>query len=350
MKILLAGDWNSIIYEEPLYQAFMRLGADVHKFSWHQYFATFDDQNSLESLIKKIQNKFLIGPLIHKVNQDLVEQTLDCKPDVLFVFRGSHIGRSTLERIRKELKGIRIFGYNNDDPYSPKYRPWVWRKFKHALPSYDMMYAYRNHNIQDFLNAGAKRSRLLRSWYLSEYNFPTTLTVEERSLFESDVTFIGHYEDDGRLSYIENLINGQYKFRLFGTGWQRAASLSPALASMGPILPVRGHEYNLAINGAKVALCFLSKLNRDSYTRRCFEIPASGSVLLSEYSDDLAKMFEPDREAFYFRSEAELIFKLETILKNESLRMRVREAAFRRLKDDGHDVMSRASLVLQDMV
>ena len=46
---------------------------------------------------------------------------------------------------------------------------------------------------------------------------------------------------------------------------------------------------------------FFSRLNRDTYTRRCFEIPAAGTLMLCDYSDHAATLFAPGREADFFR-------------------------------------------------
>ena len=82
-----------------------------------------------------------------------------------------------------------------------------------------------------------------------------------------------------------------------GVGYQRAE-----YGYFAPIEPVFGDDYAKALCGAKVCLAFLSKLNRDSYTRRCFEIPACGNVMLAERTADLCRMFKEDEEACFFSS------------------------------------------------
>ncbi len=48
---------------------------------------------------------------------------------------------------------------------------------------------------------------------------------------------------------------------------------------------------------------FLSKINKDSYTRRNFEIPAMKKVLLSEYSSELSNMFIEDKEMVFLETK-----------------------------------------------
>jgi spore maturation protein CgeB len=115
-------------------------------------------------------------------------------------------------------------------------------------------------------------------------------------------------------------------------------------------MPVRnawGEDYNKALCGARVALCFLSRLNRDTYTRRSFEIPASGTLMLAQYTEDLAGMFKPGEDADFFRSPEELVQKLQRYLGDDALRRRVALAGQRRVATDGHDVVSRMRQLAQ---
>jgi hypothetical protein len=135
--------------------------------------------------------------------------------------------------------------------------------------------------------------------------------------------------------------------RLFGhpEGWEFVLKKSPLLVNMLPIQTVWGREYNAALCGAKIALCFLSKLNRDSYTRRCFEIPASGTMLLSERTTDLETLYDAGKEADYFSTPHELVEKLELYLRNDDIRKAVAAAGHKRVMADGHDVVSRMRIM-----
>jgi spore maturation protein CgeB len=64
-------------------------------------------------------------------------------------------------------------------------------------------------------------------------------------------------------------------------------------------------------------------------------------MLLSEYSDDLASMYAPGVEADYFRDAASLVAQLHRYLADDALRQSVAAAGARRVREDGHDVVSR---------
>lgn len=341
MKILIAGDWHSELHEEGVYQALSSLGHDVMRFAWHEYFK--GGASAIGMAWRKAQNKYLLGPLLQRLNRDLLTLVHVQRPDVLFIYRGTHVLPSTLRAIRDASPGTRLVGYNNDDPFSPHYPRWLWRHFLAGIKDYDLLLAYRLCNVADFRAAGARRVELLRSWYMAERNHPVTLNPAEFNAYDADVVFVGHYEDDGRVELLEEVVRQGWRLRLYGPGydWDPVIAGSPELKSQLPVRLVWGEEYNKALCGGKVALCFLSKLNRDTYTRRCFEIPATGTLMISERTDDLEQLFRPGEEADFFSSRGELIEKLRLYLGDDDRRRRVAEAGLRRVGDDGHDVVSR---------
>lgn len=351
MKILIVGDWHSELHEVAIYQALLQLGHEPMKFAWHGYFEPKSEIGKLSISFFKAQNKFMFGPMVNRMNRDLINQVRSDQPDVVFVYRGTHIFPETLKRIRHVVKNAVLVGYNNDDPFSPDYPKWQWRHFLAGIPEYDLVLAFRLHNINELKAAKAKRVELLRHWFIPERNHPVDLTIEERKRFECDVVFIGHYEDDGRLTCLEEIVRHGWSLRLFGHGneWEPVIRNSKELKDQLPVELVWGADYNRAICGAKVALCFFSKLNRDTYTTRCFEIPASGTVLMSEYSDDMAEMFEPDREAVFFRNPEELQSKLNLLFSNEKLMESIAVAGTQRVWKDGHDVVSRIGNMLKTL-
>lgn len=343
MKVLVVGDWHSEVHEEAVYQALQKLGHEPLRFAWHHYFQPTGVIGKLGLPLLKAQNKYMVGPLTARLNHDLLVRVTLEQPDMVFVYRGTHICRETLRRIRIAAPRAVLVGYNNDDPFSPRYPTWKWRHFLRSVPEYDLVLAYRSHNIEEFKAAGARRVELLRSWFVPERNYPIELSDAERARFGCDVVFVGHYEEDGRLECLEEIARTGWHLRIFGPGyeWDPILRRSSLLREHVPVRLVWGEDYNQALCGAKVALCFFSKLNRDTYTRRCFEIPASGAVLMSEYSDDLARLYRGGEEAAYFASVAEMRIELQRLLTDEALRSQIAAAGMRRVWHDGHDVVSR---------
>lgn len=344
---MVAGDWHSSIHEEPVARALEQLGHAVVRFPWHSYFKGMGQGlDRIRGISYRIQRRYLFGPRCIRLNEDLAQLAIRERPDVLFVYRGTHVTLRTLQRIRLLTPNTLFVGYNNDDPFSPRYPSWMWRHFRSCLPEYDLALAYRYHNVEEFHRAGARRAMVWRSWFVPELNHPCVLSAEERQVYECDAVFVGHYEADKRISYLEAVARKGHRLRVYGPDYPKQLD-SPYLRGLPPILPVRGEDYNKALCGAKIALCFLSMLNRDTYTRRNFEIPATKTMMLSEYSDDLATLFVEGRDAAFFRTEEELVSKMAFYLNNDSERESIVEGGHRRVWTDGHDVMSRVKQLME---
>lgn len=349
MKLLVAGDWQSKLHEEAVFQAFKTLGHDVSAFKWSQYFRPVVGMAGwVDLLFKRVQNKYIFGPRIRRLNDDLIATVKLLLPDAIFIYRGTHILPETLRRIRSVVPKVILIGYNNDDPFARNQHPELFRHFLAGVPLYDLILAYRFHNIEEFLRIGAPRVELLRSWFVPELNHPVKLDSREIEKYECDVVFVGHYEDDGRVACLERIVRRGWRLRLFGPGydWDPVLRHSPELSSLTPIHLVWGEDYSKALSGGKIALCFFSKLNRDTYTRRCFEIPATRTMMLSEYSDDLGTLFREGEEAEFFRSQDEMIRKLDYYLQDTAHREAIALAGFQRVHADGHDVLSRMRRIL----
>jgi len=327
MRILVAGDGHSAIHEVAVVNAFQKLGHEVEAFYWQTY---FESKYPVVRLWRRAQNKFIFGSTLAKLNADLISAAVKTNPKLIFIYRGTHVYTHTIEEIKRKLPNSFVFGYNNDDPFAVGHPPWLWRHFLKSVSKYDLMFAYRHNNLDNFLRIGARRVELLRSWFIPEINHPISLSGIDKAKYECDVVFIGHYEDDGRLGYLEEIERRDWRLKIFGPGsqWDEKLSRSPLLAKHIPVQSVWGEDYNRALCGAKIALCFLSKLNNDTYTRRCFEIPSTGTMMLSEFSSDISTLFEEGKEAEYFRNKEEFLSKLYFYLQNDKERFAIKNAGY----------------------
>jgi len=170
---------------------------------------------------------------------------------------------------------------------------------------------------------------------------PLQLSEEDRRRYDCDVVFVGHYEPDGRDGYIRALIEAGLRVRVFGGEYWNRWAPADLRRVLGTVRPVYGDEYAKALCGAKMALGLLSRLNRDTYTIRHFEIPACGALLLSERTADLERMFRDGEEAVFFSGVEELVHRAKWLAGPESPADRIRVLGLKRVWEDGHDVLSR---------
>ena len=204
----------------------------------------------------------------------------------------------------------------------------------------DVALAYREKNLGELAAAGASQVHLLRSYYLPYVHHPVELAETDNEEFGGDVSFVGHYEPDGRLSYLAAAAEAVPRFRLFGPDWDRAPD-HPALRRLRPVRSLPLADYVKAIQCSKISLAFLSGLNNDSYTRRVFEIPAVGTFMLCQRTADMEGLFAPGIDADYFSSPKELVDKIRYYLDHSDARKRIAAAGAGRVRRDGHDVFSR---------
>ena len=351
MRILVAGAWQWPWYEKACADALRSLGHEVQRFSWFERFSRFVPgivEPVAKSKIADFENRVKIGPRTIGINCDLGRAVKSFQPHILFAYRGTHIFPSTVRKIKRFSPSTLLVQYCNDDPFSKNAGRAMWRHLIRGIPWYDIHFVYRHHNIDDFKRAGGKNVRLLRSYYIQERNYPEQLS-EKDARFACDVVFAGHYEPDWRTDCLESILRKGIKLNLFGGGWESVRCRLPAespLHGLYPVAPALDSEYRKALSGAKIALCFLSKLNRDSYTRRNFEIPATGAFMLSEYTDDLATLFEEGKEAEFFRSKEEMIEKIKYYLAHDAERRKIASRGHDRVVRDGHEVTARMKQIL----
>lgn len=350
MRILVVGVGQWSIYEQAFIDAFRRLGHEAHLFGWVEYYR--DAQagwGTYKSLLHRLDYRLHWGPITNEVNRALTEAAGESAPDVVFVHSGTRVFPGTLEALRRRLPGVVLVQYCNDNPFSKAADLLLWRHLKASLPRYDINFVYRQSNIEDVRSRGGKNVSLLRSYFIPAADFRELPSAEGSDLF-SDVLFAGHYEADARVSLLEAVAELPGKLNLFGGGWDRARKkLAPnsPLQRFMPVRQVLGSEYRQAICGTKIALCFLSKLNQDTYTRRNFQIPAMGTFMLSEYTDDLATLFQEGRDAEFFRCKEELVDKVRYYLTHDREREAIAVSGQRRVHADGHDIDARARMVLE---
>lgn len=338
MKILIVGENRYPIYEKAFKKAFRELGHQCEIFGWNKYFAK-------DKILNKLENKFLIGPSVKKINIDLIKTVKSYCPDLIFMYRPVMILPETLNIVKLE-NDVKIFTYHNDDPFSKRIPKYMNRHFIASLPHCDWLFSYRQKNINDYRKLGYENVSLLRSYYLKENNFyiPNSEKVY-------DVVFIGHFEDDGRDQYILHLLNNNVNVKIFGTNWEASNLYDDIVKKAGFIEAVYGGEYNLIINQAKIALVFLSRLNNDTYTRRCFEIPATKTAMFSVYTNDLVKnLFTEKVEIEYFRNKDELLTKTVKYLASHEKYDELGINAYKRLVNDGHEVKDRVKTIIEKYI
>jgi spore maturation protein CgeB len=112
---------------------------------------------------------------------------------------------------------------------------------------------------------------------------------------------------------------------------------------------VYADDYARALTGSGIGLGFLRKVCPDQHTTRTFEIPACGSMLLADRTEEHQSFFEEGQEADFFDSIDEMIDKLKFYTRNESARKRVADGGYQRCKQSGYAYIYRISKVFGEL-
>ena len=212
-------------------------------------------------------------------------------------------------------------------------------------PLYDHVFSYRYSNVSKYKSIGCKKVTMLRSHYDKDRNYPIKNIVNKK--FMCDVIYVGHFENDGRDQLLKLLVDKCINVKIYGTQWEKSEYYKLFRERCNEITPIYGEDYNLAINCAKIALVFLSKINNDTYTRRCFEIPATQTMMMSEYSEDLAKnLFTQGVEADYFHNKDELLSKIVYYLSNTDEIGEIGVKGYDKLISSDHELSNRIEQIM----
>lgn len=341
---MIVGTWRWIQYENAFAQGLEANGFEISQFSTSSFFS--GRLGHLQLLLP------LPGWALFQLNKRLIDHAEQKRPEWILFWRPTHVLPSTLRKLHR--LGIQTVSYNNDDPFGPKvhgqvpwHHHWLWFWYLRCLPEFDLNFFYRRINCKEGLEHGARHAQVLMPYFIPRHDRPVELTSQEQQRFATDVVFVGHYEPDGREHRIRALVETGFQVKLWGGHYWSRQVLGDLYDRLQPIQPAEGDDYAKALCGAKICLAFLSKLNRDTYTRRCFEIPACGRLMLAERTEDLQRLFREDEEACFFSSNEELVQKVRWLLANPEIRERIAAAGLQRVWADGHDVASRAKQFLQ---
>ena len=195
-----------------------------------------------------------------------------------------------------------------------------------------------------------------------------------------DVSFVGgNYALRGR--YMAQLLENGVDVHAYGPGWQRETSqrwrdwaghyrlvarACTALSVMGQArasahlaeydfrralrarfpgnlhLPISDEELITLYSRSHISLGFLEVYDRHDPTRlvkphlhlREFEAPMSGALYCTGYMDELAEMFEPDKELLVYSNQDELLEKVRYYLTHPAEAEKVRRAGRARALED----------------
>ena len=331
MKILVVGLGRRIQHEHSVVQALSSFsGVDAHAFFYG---------GLLMGRQGYIAERLLIGPKVKYINDILLNKCKEEVFNVVFLYRALLISPSTVQKIKDA--GVKIVTFNPDTIYGTNGSKTFFNFYRKSLKLADHNFVYRASDLEKYQKIGIRHASVLRSFFV-----PKQLEFIQKKRFPekvTDVGFYGHCEPDDRIEYIKKLFENNFDLRVNGRDWNKYFDSRLGKNRIGGSLSFL--QYNTAVSETKCCLCFFSSWNEDNYTRRIFEIPAVGSLLVTKRTDEMLEIYD-EEEAVYFSDFYELREKLEFLLNSESAWQNILIRSQEKLFGSGHDIRSRMNELL----
>lgn len=336
MKILYAGALSP--NDSSLYRlwALERLGHEVIPFNSYEY-------RFRNPLLNKVALRLASGPMVSRLNRDLLQIAAADKPDVLWADKLLAMRPETLDRMR--ALGMATVSYMIDNPFGTRQDPG-WRLYMKDIPHYDLHVVQRDKNIFDYRQHGARDVIKIQTAYEPTIHFPPPADWSDTNR-DREVSFVGTpYDDRGTtLKRLADLREFQVVISGNANAWKRDLGLETfgRLYREGELFQ---QQYRDAIWRSKINLSFITHANQDEFVHKSFEIAACGAFLLAERSKGHLDRFREDEEAVFFSSFEELVQKIRRYLPDEDARARIAAAGQARALRDGYHNDRQVSLIV----
>jgi spore maturation protein CgeB len=293
---------------------------------------------------RQVQRQLECGSVVNETNRLVVNAAREFRPDLVWAEKQEFLRAGTLDALHEF--GAKLVHFT-PDPYFTV----AWKRTRimdAALPVFDVLVYCKAYERQAYEAAG-KPIVYMPLGFCDEIHRPRPSgdprwgcavgflggwePRRERLLHAiavtgADVKIWGGYWDflcDGRWTPRRHLILHQ-----LARGETYRFHRDEALARAYQGGEVYASDYARVLTGAKISLGFLRQIWPDQHTTRTFEIPACGSMLLADRTDEHQEFFEEGEEAEYFASAEELLDKVKFYLHNDVARERITKGGYRR--------------------
>lgn len=239
----------------------------------------------------------------------LVEAVRATKPDYLFVISTFNYPKDLLDQLRSEFGVKKLLCWCVEGP------TWINDPNLEA-ELYDHYFCIHKTRISN-----------PRIQYLPAVGFDPGAYGKLAGVGKKhDLVFVGR-QKKRRVEWLSAL--SELKPELYGPGWDRCA-LRDLQVSDG----IFGPELNRLYNETRIVLNVSAWSNHDlnCLNLRILDVPATGSLLLTDYAPDIEEYLKPDREVVIAHSPEEMLDKARYYLAHEAERERIALAGWERVQ------------------
>ncbi len=316
LDIQWLGNFKNLGSSRARYRALVEAGHRVTPLDYKEM------MSHLPYLFVRIELKLRFGPGMYWYNRSILNTARKNRFQWVWVDGGREIHPNTIRTLRK--MGLFLIYSSNDDLMNERGRyewPRVSAPYYHAHVT-----PYRI--LEDELRRLGAHQIISSRFGFDDAHCPTNSRTPD-SRYVTDVIFVGHWEEE-REKYVLPLIESGIDVTVWGPEWHRSPNRH---RFNGKVCyeSLQNTDYAAAIASAKIALGLLPRYNRNASTTRSFEIPAIGTFMLAERTDEHLSYFREGIEAEFFNTPEEMMEKVRYYLSHEEARQAIAGAGHKRV-------------------
>lgn len=306
------------------FEAIKRLGQQVQLFDLQLYAFKRKPLNWLRF-------RFPLGPLIARVNRDLIRAVETFRPDVVWLNKPLFFTPETVQAAKQA--NAQIVFYVQDSPFGPR-NDGCWRQFFKIYPMADLHCLVREADVTRYSNWGLPWIKTMFC-FDPEIHFPPPPGFGEADR-DRQVSYIGHPYEQRPAFLLKLARDHRLPIFLNSTQWPRV--LSPEELQWFTLSGfLADGQYRSGIWRSKINLSFVTEDNEDDIAHKAVEIAACAGFLLALRTPGHQAIFEEDREAVFFSSAEECADKARFYLSRPNLREAIGARARERAVRCGYD-------------
>lgn len=322
------------------FQALQRLGNDMIPFALGDY------QKS--RLLSRLQFRFPMGPLIARINRDLLKKFAEVKPDFVWFDKPIFITPHTIQVIK--AAGATTISSCSDNPFGPR-KDGCWQQYYRIYRLIDLHCLYRQADVRRFEEWKINYIKLYFGFDPLQHSAPPESWSDRDRTREA--SFVG-YPYENRPAFFLDLVDKYHvPLTISGWGWNKVfrGETRSRLESLGVLQDATGmlkdQEYSREIWRSKINISFVTHMNEEDVARKSFEIAGCGGFLLAERTDAHLGCFEEGKEAEFFASAEECAEKIHYYLKHPEQREAIARRGYERAYRSGYDNDSQMARVIE---
>jgi spore maturation protein CgeB len=338
MRILFLGEISYGQTSLMRMRAFERLGHEIIGVN------TIEPWKQTSWVTRQWQRRLQRGSVVDHINHEVLAAAKEFRPEMVWAEKQAFLRAETIETIR--AGGAKLIHFTPDPYFSLSWKRT--RLMDSAMAHFDVLVYCKSYERKSYEALG-KPVVYMPLGFCDQIHRPLPSADPQ---WTCDVGFLGGWEPR-REKFLAAVARVGVRLKVWGGYWDflRDGRWTPrrqiilrqlaggerfrihrdaTLAATFQGGEVYGDDYARALTGARIGLGLLRKVCPDQHTTRTFEIPACGSFLLADRTDEHQEFFVEGEEAEFFSSVDELVEKVRFYTTNEAPRQRIAAAGWHR--------------------